>query len=44
MLPSLQMSCNQTQLLDMALRLAAWWGAATQRYSVCGAETHLWLA
>lgn len=46
MLPSLQMSCNPlpTQLLDMALRLAAWWGAATQRYSVCGAETHPWLA
>lgn len=35
-LPSLQMSGNPlpTQLLDMALRLAAWLGAATQRYRV----------
>lgn len=43
MLPSLQMSCNPlpTQLLDMALRLAAWLGAATQRYSVWSWNTPL---
>lgn len=36
MLPSLQMSWKPlpTELLDMALRLAAWWGAATHRYRV----------
>ena len=43
MLPSLQMSCNPlpTQLLDMALRLAAWWGAATQRYREWSRNTPL---
>ncbi len=43
MLPSLQMSCNPlpTQLLDMALRLVAWWGAATQRYKEWNRNTPL---
>ena len=44
LLPSLQMSCNPlpTQLWDMALRLAAWWGAAaTQRYRAWSRNTPL---
>lgn len=37
------MSCNPllTQLEDTALRLAAWWGAATQRYGVWSRNTPL---
>lgn len=46
MLPLLRMSRHPlpTQLLDMALRLAAWLGAAAQRYWEWSWNTHLWLA